>query len=205
MVKFKNMNTKDIAIIGGGISGLVTAFELSEVSNLNITIIEASSQCGGKMKGYFNQEKQRFEEHSIRALASTYFALFDIFNRAEILDTLTAVDHYKFYESKTGKKVAVDRTESIKLETFKELVKTFDLSLTDMMKLAKKIMHHTNASDKEREELAFKKAGDVIGIDDFDAQTKQFIVNWFCILTGERMKSKAVDIMDSFLLMFLSV
>tara|TARA_R110001606_G_scaffold9063_2_gene39577 strand:- start:77 stop:1702 length:1626 start_codon:yes stop_codon:yes gene_type:complete len=197
------MKTKEIAIIGGGISGLVTAFELSEVTTLNITIVEGSSTCGGKMKGYFNKEKQRFEEHSIRALASTYFALFDIFNRAGILHTLTAVDDYKFYESKTGKKVAVDRTESIKLETFKELVKTFDLSLTDMMSLAKKILHHTNASDKERKELAFKKAGDVIGVDNFDAHTKQFIVNWFGILTGARMESKAVDIMDSFLLMFL--
>ena len=117
----REMKTKEIAIIGGGISGLVTAFELSEVTTLNITIVEGSSTCGGKMKGYFNKEKQRFEEHSIRALASTYFALFDIFNRAGILHTLTAVDDYKFYESKTGKKVAVDRTEPIKLETFKQI------------------------------------------------------------------------------------
>ena len=41
------------------------------------------------------------------------------------------------------------------------------------------------------------------GIDDFDAHTKRFITNWFGILTGARMHSKAVDIMDSFVLMFL--
>jgi len=64
---------KDIAIIGGGISGLVSAFELSEDPRLNISLIEGSDTCGGKMKGYFNEEKQQFEEHSIRALASTYF------------------------------------------------------------------------------------------------------------------------------------
>ncbi|MGB3150524.1 MAG: FAD-dependent oxidoreductase, partial [Maribacter sp.] len=40
-------------------------------------------------------------------------------------------------------------------------------------------------------------------VDDFDEHTKQFIINWFGILTGARMESKAVDIMDSFLLMFL--
>jgi thioredoxin reductase len=194
---------KDIVIVGGGISGLVSAFELSEASNLNITIIEGSDTCGGKMKGYFNEEKQRFEEHSIRALSSTYFALFDVFDRAGILETLTAVDDYMFYESKSGKKVAVDRTDSIKLETFKELVKTFNLSITDMMGLAKKIIHHVNATDEERQKQAYQKAGDVIGIDDFDAHTKQFIINWFGILTGARMESKAVDIMDSFLLMFL--
>jgi thioredoxin reductase len=194
---------RDIVIIGGGISGLVSAYELSEHTSLNLTIIEASDICGGKMKGYFNEEKQRFEEHSIRSLASTYFALFDVFYRAGILNTLTAVDNYLFYESKSGKKVAVDRTEPIQLETFKELVKTFDLSITDMMTLAKKITHHTNASEEERQKLAYQQAGDVVGVDDFDEHTKQFIINWFGILTGARMESKAVDIMDSFLLMFL--
>ena len=194
---------KDIAIIGGGISGLVSAFELSEDAHLNISVIEGSDTCGGKMKGYFNEIKQQFEEHSIRALASTYFSLFDVFHRANILDTLTPVDDYIFYESKSGKKVAVDRTEPIKLETFKELVNTFDLSIGDMMSLAKKITHHINASEEERQKLAYQKAGDVIGVDDFDKDTKQFIINWFGILTGARMESKAVDIMDSFLLMFL--
>lgn len=194
---------QDIAIVGGGISGLVAAFELSEDTTLNITIIEAGDVCGGKMQGSFNAEKQRFEEHSIRALSSTYFALFDIFSRAEILDTLTAVDDYIFYQSGSGRKVAVDRTEPLKFDTFRELVKTFDLSLANMMSLAKKIMHHVNASEEERQTLAYQKAGDVIGVEDFDEHTKQFIVNWFGILTGARMESKAVDIMDSFLLMFL--
>lgn len=194
---------KNIAVVGGGISGLVSAFELSEDPGLNITVIEGSPSCGGKMKGYYNRKKERFEEHSIRSLASTYFALFDIFNRAEMLQTLTAVDNYIFYQSKSGKKVSVDRTESISLNTFKELIKTFELSLTDMISLAKTITHHTNASEEERDKMAFKKAGDVIGIHDFDPHTKQFIINWFGILTGARMDSKAVDIMDSFLLMFL--
>jgi len=72
-----------------------------------------------------------------------------------------------------------------------------------MMTLAKKITHHTNASEEERQKLAYQQAGDVVGVDDFDEHTKQFIINWFGILTGARMESKAVDIMDSFLLMFL--
>ena len=72
-----------------------------------------------------------------------------------------------------------------------------------MMTLAKKIIHHINASEEERQKLAFQKAGEVIGVDDFEEHTKQFIINWFGILTGARMESKAVDILDSFLLMFL--
>lgn len=196
-------NKKEIAIVGGGISGLVSAFELSEDQNLDITIIESSDSCGGKMKGYFNEKTNRFEEHSIRALGSTYFAFFNVLHRADLLHTLTAVDDYKFFESKTGKSVAIDRTDSIKFETFKELVSTFNLSITDMLSLAKKIAAHVNLSDEEREEQAHLQAGEVIGIDDFNEHTKQFIINWFGILTGARMESKAVDIMDSFVLMFL--
>lgn len=192
-----------IAIVGGGMSGLAAAFELSEDANLDITVIEASDACGGKMKGYFNQQSNTFEEHSIRALSSTYFALFDIFSRAEMLHTLSPVDSYLFYESKTGKRVAIDRTDSIKFDALKELISTFDLSVTDMLTLAKKITHHVNASDDEREKQKSQSAGDVIGIEDFSPRTKQFIVNWFGILTGARMESKAVDIMDSFVLMFL--
>ena len=208
---------KKVLIAGGGISGLSAAFELSEDPSLDITIIESRASCGGKMTGYFNADKQIFEEHSIRALSSTYFSLFDIFDRANLLHMLTPVDDYQFYQSGNGKfdknstdddknsgsRVAVDRHEAIDLQTIESMIKTFDLSKKDMLQLVQRIVHHVNASDAERAEMAFKKAGDIIGIDDFDDHTKQFITNWFGILTGARMHSKAVDIMDSFVLMFL--
>ena len=221
-------NKKKILIAGGGISGLTAAFELSEDPSLDITLIESRDECGGKMIGYFNADKQRFEEHSIRALSSTYFSLFDIFDRANLLHMLTPVDDYQFYQSGhgkfdddtnnnnsdnekstncdkkgAGKQVAVDRHEAIDLQTIESMIETFGLSKKDMLQLVQRIVHHVNASEAERAEMAFKKAGDVIGIDDFDAHTKQFITNWFGILTGARMHSKAVDIMDSFVLMFL--
>ncbi len=194
---------KKVAIIGGGISGLVSAFELSEQDGVEVTVLEAAPECGGKMRGHFNEAEQRFEEHSIRALSSTYFSLFDVFHRAGILDHLAPVDDYQFYERRSGKRVSVDRKDSIGVETVRDLINTFDLSVPDMLHLAHKIMRHVNASDQEREAMAHQKAGDVIGIDDFSPATQQFVTNWFGILTGARMHSKAVDIMDSFLLMFL--
>jgi len=45
---------RKILIAGGGISGLTAAFELSEDPNLEITVVESSARCGGKMIGYFN-------------------------------------------------------------------------------------------------------------------------------------------------------
>lgn len=197
------MVNKQVVVVGGGISGLVAAFELSERDNVDVTVIEAASECGGKMRGDFNNETGRFEEHSIRALSSTYFSLFDVFRRAGILDYLDPVSEYVFYERSSGKSVGVDRTDSIDAATVRELVDTFELSVPDMIHLAQKIVHHVNASDDERERMAHQKAGDVIGVEDFSPATRQFIVNWFGILTGARMHSKAVDIMDSFLLMFM--
>ncbi|MDQ7917967.1 NAD(P)-binding protein [Mesonia sp. MT50] len=124
-----------MAVVGGGISGLVIAFELSEEQNIDIIVIESSNHCGGKMKGYFNKKIKRFEEHSIRALGSTYF---DVLYRAGLLYTLSAVGDYIFYGSKSESKVAVNRTGSLKLETFKDLVDIFNLSMKDMLSLAKK-------------------------------------------------------------------
>ncbi len=194
---------KQVVIVGGGISGLVTAFELSEQPGVEVTVLEAADECGGKMRGHYNETDGRFEEHSIRALSSTYFSLFDIFHRAGILDQLEPVDDYQFYERASSRRVAVDRKGPIDVHTVRDLIKTFDLSVPDMLHLAEKIIHHVNASPKEREAMAHEKAGDVIGVDGFSPATQQFVTNWFGILTGARMHSKAVDIMDSFLLMFM--
>ena len=194
---------KQVVVVGGGISGLVTAFELSEQSDVEVTVLEAADQCGGKMRGHYNEADGRFEEHSIRALSSTYFSLFDIFHRAGILDFLEPVDDYQFYERASGNRVSVDRKGPIGVDTVRDLISTFDLSVPDMLHLAEKIMHHVNASPKEREAMSHQKAGDLIGVDGFSPATQQFVTNWFGILTGARMHSKAVDIMDSFLLMFM--
>lgn len=196
-------NTKEILIAGGGISGLVAAFELSEDPNLSITVVEATDACGGKMKGYFNPEKQRFEEHSIRALSSTYFSLFNVFERADLLHLLSPVDDYHFYESQSGEKVKVSRKDPMDIETVQSMIKTFGLNKKNMVQLVQRIVHHVNSSKEDREKLAYEKAGDILGVEDFDENTRQFIVNWFGILTGARMHSKAVDILDSFALMFL--
>lgn len=213
-------NHNKILIAGGGISGLTAAFELSEDPNLDITIVESRDRCGGKMTGYFNSDKQRFEEHSIRALSSTYFSLFNLFDRANLLHMLTPVDDYQFYQSgnnalddaldnkhtaseNSGNKVAIDRRAAIDLTTIESMIATFNLNKKNMLQLVQRIVHHVNASDEERATMSFQKAGDIIGIDDFDEHTKRFITNWFGILTGARMHSKAVDIMDSFVLMFL--
>lgn len=194
---------RNVLIVGGGISGLTAAFELSENIDLCITVVESTSKFGGKMRGHFDTKRGQFVEHSIRAISSTYFSLFDLFKRADVLDQLSPVDEYKFYEKSSGKSVVIDRTAPLSPMVMIDMMRSFNLSPRDMVHMVSRILHHVNASEEERAQMAHQKAGDAIGVENFDPLTKQFITNWFGILTGARMHSKAVDIMDSFLLMFL--
>ena len=98
-------------------------------------MIEAASECGGKMRGRFNPETQQFEEHSIRALSSTYFSLFDVYHRAGILDRLSPVDEYLFYKKADDSRVGIDRTDDLGISTMRQLIQTFDLSVADMLQL----------------------------------------------------------------------
>jgi tryptophan 2-monooxygenase len=42
-------SAKNIAVVGSGAAGLVAAYELSKISNLNVTLYEAGNRLGGRM------------------------------------------------------------------------------------------------------------------------------------------------------------
>jgi tryptophan 2-monooxygenase len=44
---------KQVAIIGGGAAGLVCAYELSRINNINVTLYEASGAIGGRMDSIY--------------------------------------------------------------------------------------------------------------------------------------------------------
>jgi hypothetical protein len=81
----------NVAIIGAGISGLTIAYELVRAfreqnggdntlklkKEINITIYEKNSYAGGKIIGYFKNDK-RPVEHSTRIYTIGYVALFDV-------------------------------------------------------------------------------------------------------------------------------
>lgn len=71
-----------INIYGGGISGLVTAFELSKYSNFIINIYEKSNILGGMAKSkYINNIPS---EHSWRGYAPFYHNTFDILKQINV-------------------------------------------------------------------------------------------------------------------------
>jgi hypothetical protein len=72
---------KHICIIGGGISGLTTAFELIE-QNYKVTIIERNDIVGGLARTYQNSEKKICPyEYSWRAYGRWYQNVYDIMKR----------------------------------------------------------------------------------------------------------------------------
>lgn len=48
---------KKVAIIGAGASGLVSAYELARIDNINVTVLEASDRIGGRMYSIYNNDQ----------------------------------------------------------------------------------------------------------------------------------------------------
>lgn len=195
---------KKVLIVGGGISGLVTAFELSENKELDITIIESSNKCGGKMIGYFNTTTNRFEEHSIRVIINSYHAFLDLLNRIGLVESLEDVSSYIFYERKSKKRITINRKEPLTLSAFKSIIKTFDLSVKDVLKFISLIVKYASLSKKQRQQkysdLEFNDVLDRVGI---GKVTKDFFANWICLLISAKLHTKATTILDLLMLMFL--
>ncbi|MDK2593575.1 FAD-dependent oxidoreductase [Pseudoalteromonas obscura] len=47
---------KKVAVIGGGASGLVTAYELSKIENIHVTLYEAADRLGGRMDSVYIED-----------------------------------------------------------------------------------------------------------------------------------------------------
>ena len=70
----KGGTRKRIAIIGGGIAGLVSAYELSQL-NHHITLLEADSRLGGRIKTHYFSDGTHGELGAMRIPASHGCAL----------------------------------------------------------------------------------------------------------------------------------
>ena len=78
---------KKIAVLGGGIGGLSSAFKLTELDPLNekfeITVYQMGWRLGGKCASSRNpSENYRIEEHGIHLFGGFYYNTFDIMKKA---------------------------------------------------------------------------------------------------------------------------
>lgn len=84
-----------VVIIGGGISGLTTAHELSSTSQFDITLIEKNNDVGGLARSSEEYQKECPSEYSWRVFGEYYFNAFDILKRIPLSGnpTMTTFDN----------------------------------------------------------------------------------------------------------------
>eukprot|EP00122_Pirum_gemmata_P012164 Pgem_evm1s11294 len=89
---------KNVAIFGGGPSGLASALELAE-AGFNVTLFEKESMLGGKVASYFDENGLPVS-HSPRVMTNAYIGVKDIMDRAYALSgnsNFTALPTKKIY------------------------------------------------------------------------------------------------------------
>jgi uncharacterized protein with NAD-binding domain and iron-sulfur cluster len=74
---------RKVAILGGGLAGLTTAYELSESDAFEITVYQMGWRLGGKVATSRNADHgDRIEEHGIHVLFGAYENTFHVLRRA---------------------------------------------------------------------------------------------------------------------------
>lgn len=192
-----------VLVAGGGLAGLCTAFELSEIPGLQITLLEASPYFGGKIQADYNPELQRFEEHSIRVMSSTYLSFFDIMQRAGLMDWISPALEYQFCTNKLSQSLSISRWQPLGFKVAKEMCQLFELRPNDLLSLAFRAFQLTLGRPQHRElasQLSFQEA---LGLDRYHPKSRDFILRWIGMLAGARAHSRALDVLDSFALMFI--
>lgn len=192
-----------VLVVGGGLSGLCSAFELSEYPDLKITLIESSSAWGGKIQADFNPQLQRFEEHSIRVMSSTYLSFFDIMARAGLMSWVSPALEYSFCGANLEEHMPLSRWQPLGLEDARELCRRFELRPRKLISLAWKSLQLSLGRPIHRQRARNQSFYDALNMQDYDATTRDFLLRWIGMLAGARPYSKALDVLDSFALMFI--
>lgn len=91
----KLSNPKKVVVIGGGLAGLASAYELSN-RGFQVTLLEKSPQLGGKIASWDIQvgEDSFKMEHGFHGFFPQYYNLKSIVNEISIQDNFQSLDYY---------------------------------------------------------------------------------------------------------------
>lgn len=91
----KLSNPKKVVVIGGGLAGLASAYELSN-RGFEVTLLEKSPQLGGKIASWDIQvgEDSFKMEHGFHGFFPQYYNLKSIVNEISIQDNFQSLDYY---------------------------------------------------------------------------------------------------------------
>jgi carotenoid phi-ring synthase / carotenoid chi-ring synthase len=87
--------TKTVTVIGGGLAGLASAYELSQ-RGFQVTLLEKSPQLGGKIASWkINVNDNEFKmEHGFHGFFPQYYNLKSLVSELEIKDNFLSLEYY---------------------------------------------------------------------------------------------------------------
>lgn len=192
---------KEIAIIGGGISGLTTATLLME-QGFNVTIYESSEEIGGLAKS--KRTKDGYPtEHSFRVYHDFYYCLFSMFSRIEynnhtVLDNLISAAQY--YHTKDNKGVFIAGSKKFTPEIYRtdRLLKFFNflvfsrkIKLFDIYRMIKLDFLYHLSEEEIIKKVRDKSVSQLLKMDERDEAFKETIMSLMATAAGARDNSAA--------------
>jgi len=194
---------KSIAIIGGGISGLTMAHELTKFGKYNITIYEKNDIVGGKVRSYPTENS--YGEHSLHGYFGIYKSLYQTMNEIKT-DTGTAMNNlhasnFLFQTAKGGEFINSYHTLSY-FTNFIKLFRLNNISYKEILFFFSKISAVGFKSDKRLEATLGKIAfQDYIAPQWVSQQYRDIITSLAEIVVAAKKTSRA-DIIAKMLYKF---
>jgi glycine/D-amino acid oxidase-like deaminating enzyme len=140
----------DVAIIGGGIAGLLTAKQLLEVGIYNIAIFEESSigsHSSARSNGFLQFKTSKYFHKLENKEVAKEYARFIIHNNSRFIDFIKDLDLYCELDTTGGVEIAMTNEEYHNLEIEYEFLKGLDLPFNPVLvnhNQVSKILPHNN-------------------------------------------------------------
>jgi len=204
------MKMTDVAVFGGGISGLTVAHECAE-AGLSVVIYEKLSRCGGKAVGYRLPDGHAFAgwpvEHSLRAYTCSYGTLFEMMQRIPA-PAGTVYDHVLplptvGFRDKSGTWHSLNNSTQIpiyqKASSFYKMMRGLGIRRRDILHFIVNVVRWAKRPEKTNlEKFAQQSFQEYIRLDSLEPAYRDFLISFASINVAARPESSALVVMDLF-------
>lgn len=158
------VESKNILIVGCGISGMVSASLLRKAGH-NVTIIEANTRVGGRVKTFRNTPEKRYFEDSNLTGEAGAMRIPDMHKLVQYLIDYTGVEKQLFLNKTVSKADATsDQIQNPKVDTDGNVV------LTDLESTGKNFLH---VNYKHVSRLAYENTKDVNSLLNYNLESNE--------------------------------
>jgi zeta-carotene desaturase len=180
------VSKKRVLILGGGLSGLITAASLPK-SEFTVTVLEQGMQAGGQVRGWEDEDGDSMET-GIHVLFSWYINLVSIYERLGQPLPLVPTDGNFHVFNGPLKKISILETSTTLISTLRSLFTYPLLPFRDKLRFVKIVFDALTLTEKGAEKydhwtvsayLASRKAGpELTALLEISAVTIQALFGW---------------------------